>query len=67
MSWLLDVNMILASRWTTHPDHHAAKEWIDSIDSHAATSPHAAVVRQLEFLVVILVLSNVGLNLGPQK
>jgi hypothetical protein len=32
MSWLLDVNLILASRWTTHPDHFAAKAWIDSVD-----------------------------------
>ena len=31
MSWLLDVNLILASRWTTHPDYFAAKAWIDSV------------------------------------
>jgi predicted nucleic acid-binding protein len=31
MSWLLDVNFVLASRWTTHPNHVAAKLWIDSI------------------------------------
>lgn len=31
MSWLLDVNLILASRWTTHSDHLAAKAWIDSV------------------------------------
>jgi len=30
MSWLLDVNLLLASRWTTHPDHAAAKIWIAS-------------------------------------
>lgn len=28
MSWLLDVNVILASRWTTHPDHAAVKAWL---------------------------------------
>jgi predicted nucleic acid-binding protein len=31
MSWLLDVNMILAARWTTHADHPAAKAWMDSV------------------------------------
>lgn len=31
MSWLLDVNMVLATRWTTHADHPAAKAWIDSV------------------------------------
>jgi uncharacterized protein len=31
VSWLLDVNCILASRCTTHPDHQAAKAWLDSV------------------------------------
>jgi|GEM_PF-2798574 len=31
MTWLLDVNFILASRWTTHPDHLAAKAWVDLV------------------------------------
>jgi uncharacterized protein len=30
MSWLLDVNLVLASRWTTHSHHLAAKAWIES-------------------------------------
>ena len=38
MSWLLDVNVILASRWTTHPDHLAAKAWIDSLDKFYTTA-----------------------------
>ena len=38
MSWLLDVNLILASRWTTHPDHLAAKAWIDSTDKFYTTA-----------------------------
>ena len=38
MSWLLDVNLILASRWTTHPDHPAAKAWIDSVDKFYTTA-----------------------------
>ena len=38
MSWLLDVNLILASRWTTHPDHLAAKAWIDSVDRFCTTA-----------------------------
>jgi len=37
MSWLLDVNLILASRWTTHPDHRAAKAWIDAVDRFYTT------------------------------
>ena len=35
MSWLLDVNFILASRWTTHPEHAAAKSWIASAGAFA--------------------------------
>lgn len=31
MSWLLDVNFILASRWSTHPNHQAAMAWLDSV------------------------------------
>ena len=38
MSWLLDVNVILASRWTTHPYHLAAKAWIDSVDRFYTTA-----------------------------
>ena len=38
MSWLLDVNLILASRWMTHPDHLAAKAWIDSLDKFCTTA-----------------------------
>jgi uncharacterized repeat protein (TIGR03803 family) len=32
------VNLILASRWTTHPDHLAAKAWIDSADKFYTTA-----------------------------
>jgi hypothetical protein len=38
MSWLLDVNLLLASRWTTHHDHLAAKAWIDSVDKFYTTA-----------------------------
>jgi predicted nucleic acid-binding protein len=31
MSWLLDVNVVLASRWITHRGHHSARTWIDSV------------------------------------
>ena len=31
MSWLLDVNVILASRWTTHAEHLPTKAWVDSV------------------------------------
>ena len=29
MSWLLDVNLLLASRWTTHADHVGVRAWLD--------------------------------------
>jgi uncharacterized protein len=45
MSWLLDVNLILASRWTTHPDHRAAKAWIDS-----AGEFYTCAITELGFL-----------------
>lgn len=38
MSWLLGVNLILASRWTTHPCHTAAKAWIDSVGRFYTTA-----------------------------
>jgi uncharacterized protein len=38
MSWLLDVNLILASRWTSHPEHPAAKAWINSVDKFYTTA-----------------------------
>jgi len=38
MRWLLDVNLILASRWTTHPEHAAAKAWIDAVDTFYTTA-----------------------------
>ena len=49
MSWLLDVNLILASRWTTHPDHPAAKAWIDSVDKFYTTA-----ISELGFVRVSL-------------
>jgi hypothetical protein len=41
MSWLLDVNLILASRWTTHPDHLAA-----ALDGTLLAKPWAAGVAE---------------------
>ena len=38
MSWLLDVNLMLASRWTTHPEHPAAKRWIGAVDQFYTTA-----------------------------
>lgn len=29
MSLLLDVNLLLASRWITHVDHVAVRAWLD--------------------------------------
>ena len=47
MSWLLDVNLILATRWTSHPDHSAAKAWIDSSDQF-----HTSAITELGFVRV---------------
>ena len=49
MSWLLDVNFILASRWTTHPDHAAAKSWIDSVGAFSTCA-----ITELGFLRISL-------------
>lgn len=49
MSWLLDVNLILASRWTTHADHLAAKAWIDSVDEF-----YTCAITELGFLRISL-------------
>jgi len=49
MSWLLDVNLILASRWTTHADHLAAKAWINS-----AAEFHTCAITELGFLRISL-------------
>lgn len=49
MSWLLDVNMLLAVRWTTHPDHIAARGWLDSIDEF-----YTCPISELGFLRVSL-------------
>ena len=49
MSWLLDVNFILASRWTTHASHAAAKAWIDS-----AGSFHTCAISELGFVRISL-------------
>ncbi len=49
MSWLLDVNFILASRWTTHASHSTAKTWIDSI-----TAFHTCAISELGFVRISL-------------
>jgi len=49
MSWLLDVNLILASRWITHPDHPAAKAWIGSLDKF-----YTSAITELGFVRVSL-------------
>lgn len=49
MSWLLDVNFVLASRWTTHPEHVAAKAWIDSLATF-----HTCPLVELGFVRVSL-------------
>ena len=49
MSWLLDVNVILASRWTTHAGHSAAKAWIDSAELF-----HTCAITELGFVRISL-------------
>jgi uncharacterized protein len=49
MSWLLDVNLILATRWSTHPEHVEAAAWLDSVEEFY-TSP----ITELGFLRVSL-------------
>jgi hypothetical protein len=49
MSWLLDVNMILASRWTTHADHLAVKAWVNS-----SAAFHTCPITELGFVRISL-------------
>jgi predicted nucleic acid-binding protein len=49
MNWLLDVNLILASRWTTHPNHPVAKAWIDSLEKF-----YTSAITELGFVRVSL-------------
>lgn len=49
MNWLLDVNFVLASRWTTHPDHQAAKAWLDSVGGF-----HTCAISELGFVRISL-------------
>lgn len=47
--WLLDVNLILASRWTTHAEHSAVRAWIDSLDTF-----HTCAISELGFVRISL-------------
>lgn len=47
--WLLDVNLILASRWTTHVNHSAAKAWMDSVGAF-----HTCAISELGFVRISL-------------
>lgn len=49
MSWLLDVNVPLAVRWTTHPHHLAASHWLDSVETF-----YTCPITELGFLRVSL-------------
>ena len=49
MSWLLDVNLILASRWTTHAEHAAVKAWLDSVEEF-----HTCSITELGFVRISL-------------
>ena len=47
MSYLLDVNIILASRWQTHADHRAVCEWLDALPEF-----HTTPIIELGFMRV---------------
>lgn len=49
MNWLLDVNILLASRWTTHADHERVRSWLDSQQQF-----HTTPIVELGFLRVSL-------------
>jgi predicted nucleic acid-binding protein len=49
VSWLLDVNLVLASRWTTHSQHQAAKVWVDSVNEF-----HTCAITELGFVRISL-------------
>ena len=49
MSWLLDINLLLASRWITHPEHEAASVWLE-----AQPEFHTTPIVELGFLRVSL-------------
>jgi len=45
VSWLLDVNVILASRWRSHPEHASVKAWLESVDRF-----HTCPIAELGFV-----------------
>jgi predicted nucleic acid-binding protein len=49
MSWLLDVNFLLASRWATHADHEIVLDWLE-----AQPEFHTTPIVELGFLRVSL-------------
>jgi len=49
VSWLLDVNLILASRWTTHPEHSAVNAWLNTVDEF-----HTCAITELGFVRISL-------------
>jgi toxin-antitoxin system PIN domain toxin len=49
VSCLLDVNLILASRWTTHAEHQSVRAWLNSIDEF-----HTCAITELGFIRISL-------------
>jgi predicted nucleic acid-binding protein len=49
VSWLLDVNFLLASRWTTHANHGEASRWLETLNEF-----HTTPIVELGFLRVSL-------------
>jgi len=49
VSWLLDVNLILASRWTTHSEHSGATTWFGSVNEF-----YTCAITELGFVRISL-------------
>jgi len=49
MSWLLDVNILLASRWDTHAKHEEVSTWLDTLLEF-----HTTPIVELGFMRVSL-------------
>jgi|GEM_PF-2648103 len=49
MSWLLDINILLASRWDTHAKHEEISTWLDTLLEF-----HTTPIVELGFLRISL-------------
>jgi predicted nucleic acid-binding protein len=54
VSWLLDVNLVLATRWTTHAQHQAAKAWIDDVDGTSLPETNSSHTTDAHLVVLAM-------------